>query len=261
MKLWALTAGPENDLTPVVFLHAFPMDSRMWRSQVRFVAKKRRAVAPDARGYGNSKTADEITFTVPGYADDVIETLDELGVRRAIFCGCSMGGYAMFELWRRHRGRVAGMILCDTRAEADAPPAKQKRAQQIARIREEGAGFMVDFVAENLLGKRTRDTAPDIVGEVRQWASEAPAATIAANLQGLADRTDSGDSLPAIDVPTLVIVGQEDTITPLDAASRLAREIPHARLVVIPDAGHLSPVENPTAVNAAIAAYLEETRL
>ena len=257
MKLWAQIEKPaESSSTPLVLLHAFPMDSRMWRGQVAHFSWARTVVAPDARGYGHSKMPDGAPFTMRAYADDVADTLDSLGVDKAVFGGCSMGGYAIFELWNWHRDRVAGMILCDTRAEPDAAAARENRQRQVERIEREGAAFMVDFAAENLLGDHTRQSNPQLVAEVRQWVSEAPATTIAANLEGLAARADSGPRLPTINVPTLVIVGEQDKVTPLEAAQHLVNEIQGARLAVIPNAGHLAPLENPESVNQAIGGFL-----
>jgi pimeloyl-ACP methyl ester carboxylesterase len=259
MKLWHDVIRSEREDAPAVaFLHAFPLDSRMWRAQVAHLKGRATTIVMDARGYGRSPVTDDMPFTIELYAKDAIDTLDAAGIERAVLVGCSMGGYAMFEIWRKYESRVAGMLLCDTRAEADTDETRGKRKQQIDRILREGAGFMEQFVIDNLIGPSTRERKAELVQEVRGWVREAPDAAIVHALTGLAERPDSGPTLPTIDVPVVVVVGEHDAVTPVDAARRLERDIPNARLHVISRAGHLSPLENPAAVNDALDELMAE---
>jgi 3-oxoadipate enol-lactonase len=174
-----------------------------------------------------------------------------------VFAGCSMGGYTMFELWRQAPGLIAGMVLCDTRAEPDTDESRAKRSEQIRMIRERGPDFMQYFVAQNLLSETTRTEQPGVVVRVKELVSQAPAETMVATLQALADRADSGPTLASINVPTLVVVGENDTVTPLAASERLRKDIPGAELQVIPGAGHLTPLEKPDEINALLGRFVK----
>jgi 3-oxoadipate enol-lactonase len=246
----------EPDAPTIAFLHAFPMDSRMWEHQMLYLRGRANVVTLDIRGYGQSRVAEDAPFSMSEFAGDVKETLDAAGIARCILAGCSMGGYTMFEFWRHWPDRVAGMILCDTRAEADDDAARARREAQIRRIRDEGPSFMPDFAEQNLLSPQTRAGNPDLVRQVRETAAQAPSSVLIRTIEALAARPDSGPTLPTISVPVLILVGDEDTVTPLPLAERMAREIPGAQLAKIPDAGHLSPWENPDASNRAIEEML-----
>lgn len=259
MKLACVCKGPTDGAkAPLVLLHAYPVDSRMWRHQVEHFSRDRRVAALDMRGYGGSKEYGSDPFTVAQYAADVLETCDGLGIQKAVFAGCSMGGYTIFELWRQAPGRFAAMILCDTRAEADDAQAREKRMQQINIIQQRGTGFLPGFVEDNQLSPHTREQNQELVQEVKSWATEATAGALVRTIQMLADRPDSRETLKTISVPTLVLVGEDDKVTPMSMAKVIAEGIANAKLQSIPRAGHLSPLENPKAVNAAIDALLQE---
>ncbi|MBX7245489.1 MAG: alpha/beta hydrolase [Candidatus Sumerlaeaceae bacterium] len=241
---------------PIVFLHAFPTQSAMWDSQLSGLSGLADLHAVDFRGYGKTNAPEGEPFSFGAYADDVRETLEHLGVNKAVLCGCSMGGYTMFEIWRRNPATVAGMILCDTRAEADTPEGRAKRTAQVEQIRMEGGAFMADATVQNLLCDLTRATRPQVVAKVRQWALNTPDSVYIRTLEALANRTDFTATLSTITVPTLVLVGAEDQVTPLASAQIITEGIPGSKLEIIPDAGHLSPLENPEPVNAAIRMFL-----
>lgn len=258
MKLSVHKPGRQSTEGPVVvFLHAYPLNSGMWHAQLEGLADICNPIALDFRGYGASADHDESLFSFNLYAEDVIETVRELGLEKAVFAGCSMGGYAMFALWRQAPELVQALILCDTRAEADKHQTLGKRADQMQAIRQKGPAFMQSFVAQNLLSKNTLENKPDLVHQVKDMVAATSAGTMVRTLQMLAGREDSGPTLPTITVPTLVMVGEHDQVTPLEAHQRLAREIPGAQLFVVPDAGHLSPFENPEVVNQEIAVFLK----
>lgn len=245
---------------PLVLLHAFPLNSEMWRPQLQYFGRTRLVIAPDFRGYGKSDEHDGNEWDVSTYAGDVRDTLQELKITRAVIGGCSMGGYTIFELFRQEPGLFAGMILADTRAEPDTDDGKQKRHQQIQKIQQQGTGFVPDFVVENLLGNYTRRNRPEVVEHVKSIVSNASAGTITSTLRMLATRPDSGPTLPTINIPCLVVVGEEDTVTPRENSERLVRDIPGSQLEIIPNAGHLSPLENPEGFNKAVERFLTAVR-
>ncbi|MCX7625276.1 MAG: alpha/beta hydrolase [Candidatus Sumerlaeaceae bacterium] len=244
-------------MPPIVFLHAFPLDSRMWREQVACLSKKTTVLTPNVRGFGGAKGAQECAaWSIGCFAFDVLSLIDQQGIERVILAGCSMGGYTAFEFWRRYPARVAGMILCDTRAEADSPEIRQRRRDQIERIRREGTSFLGEFVEEMLISPKTREHNPSLVRELRQWAAEAPAEAVIGVLEALAARPDSIETLPTINVPVLLIYGEDDVVTPKECGVRMLSRLPHATMEIVPDAGHLAPLENPAVVNSAIEDYL-----
>ena len=251
------TAGP--DKPTLVFIHAFPMNRRMWDAQAEGLARQANMVLVDTRGFGQSAVAadaDREGWGVELWAADVLETLEHLGVERAAFAGCSMGGYIIFELLRRVPDRVVGVALVDTRPEPDTPEAKQARAGQIGRVRAEGSGVMVDWALEKLLWETTHTSRPDVVEKVRSIASSTPAETLIGVLAALAERPDSRPVLGEIRVPATVIVGRHDVVTPPDVSQAMAAAIPGAHLVEVPAAGHLTPMENPAAVNEALGVLM-----
>ncbi len=250
------TASPVT-LPPVVFLHAFPVDTRMWRAQIQALTGRVEVITLDMRGYGQTP-ADDAPFSIQMFAQDVLETLSALvpSVGPAIFIGCSMGGYVAFEIFRQNPKAVAGLVLCDTRAEADTPETLSKRREQIDKIESEGSEFFPRLMAQNVLAPVTREKRPDLVEEVKRWMSEPAADVLTRTLEALGQRPDSTATLATTNVPTLVIVGQQDTVTPRDSAERLRDGIPNAVLVEILDAGHLSPLENPAETNQAIDEWL-----
>jgi pimeloyl-ACP methyl ester carboxylesterase len=228
----------------------------MWDPQVEALAATHRVVRFDARGFGGSGIDEVTPLTMERIADDGAFLLDQLGIERAVVGGCSMGGYAAFALLRRHRKRIAGLVLQDTRAGADTPEAKANRATLAAKVLAEGAAAAVEAFLPKLVGETSHRQRPALEAGVRERILAASPRGIANALHGLAARTDSRETLAKIAVPTLVLVGAEDVLTPPDEARAMAAAIPGARLEVIPRAGHLANLENPDAVNAALRAFL-----
>jgi 3-oxoadipate enol-lactonase len=240
---------------PLLLLHAFPLGLFMWEAQVEALSATHRVVRFDARGFGES-AAGSGPLTMERIADDGAFLLDHLGIERAVVGGCSMGGYAAFAFVRRHPQRLAGLILQDTRAGADSAEARASRATLAAKVLAEGASAAVEAFLPKLLGETTRRERLALVESVRERILGTPPQGIANALHGLAARADSRETLPTIAVPTLVLVGAEDVLTPPPEAATMAAAIPRARLDVIPAAGHLANLENPAAVNAALRAFL-----
>lgn len=239
----------------LLLLHAFPLGLFMWDAQVEALSTTHRVVRFDARGFGGS-AAGTGPLTMERIADDGAFLLDHLGIERAVVGGCSMGGYAAFAFVRRHPQRLAGLVLQDTRAGADGAEAKANRATLAAKVLAEGAGAAVEAFLPKLVGETTHRERPDVVAGLRERILAAAPRAIANALHGLAARADSRETLPAIAVPTLVLVGAEDVLTPPPEAVTMAAAIPRARLDVVPGAGHLANLESPDAVNAVLRAFL-----
>ncbi len=239
----------------LLLLHAFPLGLFMWDPQADALSRSCRVARFDARGFGGSALGSE-PFTMDRIADDAAAVLDALAAPKAVIGGCSMGGYASLAFARRHPRRLAGLVLLDTRAAADSEETKVYRTTLAARVLAEGATAAVEAFLPKLLGSTSQRTRPELVSLVQQRILAAPREAIAAALHGLAAREDSRALLGAIRVPTLVLVGEEDLLTPPSEAETLAAGIPNARLERIPNAGHLANLENPQAVNAALRSFL-----
>jgi len=240
----------------LVLIHGFPLDRRLWAAQARGFAALARVVAPDLRGHGKSEVPPG-PLTMDQHADDLVALLDHLEIRRAVVGGLSMGGYITLAFWRRHPDRVQGLILADTRAEPDSAAAQAGRTTAIAWVQQIGAAAYADEMLPRLLAPGNLSNAK-IVDAARKIMAEQPMTGIVGALGGLRDRADSRATLPTIAVPTLVIVGEADGITPPADAQAMTVLIPGARLAVIPNAGHLSPLENPRTFNTAVRAFLRE---
>ncbi len=214
-----------------------------------------RLVALDWRGFGESEITNPIS-TMELFADDVAGLMDSLGIQQAVLCGLSMGGYAAFAFLRKYSQRVSGLILADTRPGADTPEALANR-ENVARIAEtQGTGAIADLQVPRLLSEYTRQHHPEVEMHVRQMIEVATSQGIAAASRGMAQRDDSTDLLTSISCPTLVIVGEQDALTPPSAAQEYASQIPGAQLVVIQHAGHLSNLEQPEAFLQAVREFL-----
>ncbi|HWO88913.1 MAG TPA: alpha/beta fold hydrolase [Gemmatimonadales bacterium] len=250
-----LAADVRGDGPVLILVHGFPLDRTIWRHQVATLSGWRR-VAPDLRGFGFSE-APASGYSLSAYADDLVGLLDRLKVPRAVFAGLSMGGYVLFELLRRHRDRVAGLVLCDTKAEADTPDGKKGRDEMIALARERGTDAIADRMVARVLGRTTQRTQPQLVAQVREMIIRTPVAGVVGALEAMRDRPDSRELLSTITVPTLVIVGEEDELTPPAAARAMTEAIPSAAMTTIPGAGHIAPLEAPTAVSRVLAEFLE----
>jgi 3-oxoadipate enol-lactonase len=190
------------------------------------------------------------------YADELKGLLDELDVDKVVLAGLSMGGYIAFAFLRKYKERVAALVLADTRAEADPPEGIEKRTKQQEQIRNEGTAGLVDALTGALLSDATKQKRPDVQQALRE-VMDNPARSFVGELEAMKARPDSTGGLAAISVPTLIIVGEHDAVTPPDAARKLHEHIGGSRLVVIPEAGHVSNLEMPDAFNGALAEFLE----
>ncbi len=242
---------------PVIFLHAFPLNRRMWEGELLALLGegRYRLVALDWRGFGESEITNGIS-SMELFADDVAGLMDALGIQNAILCGLSMGGYAAFAFLRKYPQRVAGLILADTRPGADTPEAQANR-ENVAQIAEtQGTGAIADLQVPRLISEYTRQYHPEVEARVRQLIDEATPQGIAAASRGMAQRADSTELLGGITCPTLVIVGEQDALIPPAVTQDYASRIPGAQFAVIPQAGHLSSLEQPEAFLQAIGGFL-----
>ena len=234
-----------GDGRPVVLLHAFPLNSGQWEQQIDALSAKYRFIAPDLKGFGGSDAPeDESSYSMDDYADSVAGLLDKLGLDKVTLVGLSMGGYISFAFLRRHRRRVGALVLADTRAEADPPEGKEKRSKQQEMVRSEGTSGLIEALTGALISEVTLSGKPDVVDNLRKLMDNPPAGFVGA-LGAMKNRPDSTGDLGSIDVPTLVVVGEKDGVTPQEASEALQRGIPTAKLVVIPGVGHLSNLEAP----------------
>lgn len=228
----------------------------LWRHQVAALTNWQ-CLAPDLRGAGASGgpvAVDE--FSVGSYADDLIALLDRSRVDEAVVCGLSMGGYIAFELLRRFPDRVRAAILCNTKAVADTPAGKLGRDALAARAQEGGARVVADALLPKLLARVTQECEPAVVREVREMILRQPVGGIVGALRALRDRPDATPLLGRIRVPVLVVAGDDDQIAPAAEMEAMARAIPGAQFTLIREAGHMTPLEQPVALNEAISGFL-----
>jgi 3-oxoadipate enol-lactonase len=228
----------------------------MWRHQATAFAD-RRCIAPDLRGAGTAPAPDAASeYSMRIYAEDVMALLDGEDVKRAVFCGLSMGGYIMFELVRRFPDRIAALVLCNTKATADSAEAKLGRDALAATARQRGARTVANEMVPKLLAAETRASQSDVVREVTEMIARQPVSGIVGALRALRDRPDSTATLAEIRVPALVVAGDDDQIAPADGMKAMAGRIAGARFEMIRSAGHLTPLEQPHAFNAVLRTFL-----
>jgi 3-oxoadipate enol-lactonase len=239
----------------LVLLHAFPLNARMWEPQLALAAHDWRVLAPHLRGFDQGQT-DAPASTVDEYAGDVIDLLDALHVEDAVIGGLSMGGYTAFAIFRRAPRYVRGLILADTRSQADTPEGAAGRTRMLQLLTEKGPAAVVDEMIPKLLGATTRAERPEVADGVRALALSNPPEAIAGAIRALMTRPDSTPLLPTIHCPTLIVVGEEDSLTPPALSEEMHRAIAGSELVVVPGAGHLSSFEQPDVFNSALARLL-----
>jgi pimeloyl-ACP methyl ester carboxylesterase len=258
-SLHGLTMGydDQGDGQPIVFLHGFPHDRSLWTHQRIALSQRARCIAPDLRGFGESSTHGP--FSMDQYADDVAALLDWLEVDDVVLCGLSMGGYIAMAMWRRHPDRIRALVLCDTRATADTDAARTSRDALIAIAHTEGATAVATRQLTGMLGKASRERRPDVVAELQSMMERQPVEGMVGALEALKSRPDSRSTLASISVPTLVVVGEDDTLTPVADAQVMLNLLPRVaspRLELIAEAGHVSCLERPAAVTHALAEFL-----
>lgn len=244
----------------LVLVHAFPLGAGMWEGQLKNVPQGWRLIAPDLRGFGGSSVADPADgeLAIDDYADDVLEVMRHLEVERAVVGGCSMGGYAVMALIRRQAALASALILVDTRAGADTPEGRANRRNMLALLDREGPSGVGRDMMPKLLGKTTLSDHSEVEAIVRRLIKQQSAAALRGAIRRMMTRPDSSDVLKAVSVPTLIVVGEEDVLTPPDEARAMAALVPQARLEVLPRTGHLPSLEQPARFNATLTSFLSQ---
>ncbi len=231
----------------VVFLHAFPYSPRMWEGEVALLKTRLPVLAPHYLGLSLGKAAEK-----------VLGEMDEAGLEQAVFVGLSMGGYLVFELFRKAPERFLGTVLSSTRAGPDSEEAKRNRYALRERVLKDGVGFLPEALLPSHLGRTTQATKPEVVEKARAIILEASPEAVAETLVALAERPDSTPLLSRMQVPALVLVGEEDTLTPPEEARRMWKALPDARMLILPETGHLANLENPKAFRTTLLGFLAE---
>jgi 3-oxoadipate enol-lactonase len=239
----------------VLFVHGFPLDRTMWRHQLAGLSRWKR-VAPDLRGVGESSPGTS-EYSIGRYADDLVAVLDAVGVGQAVVCGLSMGGYVLFDLLRRYPERLRAVVLCDTRPQADSADARRNRDELAALAAEKGPDAVAERLLPGLLAPATLTDQPEVMTQCREMARRCSVVGMVGALRAMRERADSTPLLGTIAVPTLVVVGAEDRVSPPPVAQAMAEAIPGARCVIIPGAGHVAPLEQPLAVSRVLGDFLE----
>ncbi len=244
---------------PLVLLHAFPCNRSMWAHQISALTQSHqfRVVTPDFRGFGESDAPDG-PYLMETLADDVAALLDAIQIEDCALGGLSMGGYVAFAFYRRYGARVRELILADTRPQADSEEGRASREETAQLAEREGSQVIAERYLPRLLRQATLQNPTGTTARLRAMIEAATPVGLAGALRGMALRPDSTDLLPQIQCPALILVGEEDSTTPLADAQLMAERIPQARLVTIPDAAHLSNLEQPEAFNQALVAFLAE---
>jgi pimeloyl-ACP methyl ester carboxylesterase len=240
---------------PIVFLHAFPLDRSMWAPQLGALVRQGRCIAADHRGFGGSTLAPP--YSMDQYADDAIALLDSLAVGPAIVVGLSMGGYVAFALWRRHRAKVRALVLADTRAGVDSDEGRDKRRRMIDVARSRGAATVAEMQVGSMVGETTRERRPVVVETIRSMMAAAPVEGIVGAQEAMLARADSTSTLETINVPTLILVGAEDVLTPPKEAEAMHEKIRGSRLEVLDQSGHICNLEQPAAFNHVVGEFVE----
>jgi 3-oxoadipate enol-lactonase len=248
---WILGDGPV-----LVLLHPFPAHHEFWLPVAEALASRYRLILPDLRGHGESG-AGEGPATMAKHAADVVRVMDDAGVGRAPLIGVSIGGYLLFEVWRMHRGRVAALGLCNTKAPADNPEARAARLQAANDVLQRGIEPFLQSMVPRLFGKTTRETRPDLIESALRMMRQMLPEDIAQVQRGMAERPDSTDTLKTINVPTLLVTGDEDMMTGIKEAELMRQHIAGSQLRVIPKAGHYSPWEQPEEATRLLRQFLD----
>jgi 3-oxoadipate enol-lactonase len=245
---------------PLLLVHGFPLDHTMWNAQIEALSARVRVIAPDVRGFGKSPLGEvdpQRGIPMEQYADELAELLDALKITEpVVLVGFSMGGYIAWQFVRKHGDRLRALIQCDTRAVADTEEGRDGRIKMAENVGEWGSARVADMMGPKLFSARALETQPQLMAEVRRVAANTPPAAIAAAQRGMAARPDVTGMLPSIRVPTLVLVGADDAISSSDEMQKIADAIPDAEFVEIPDSGHMTTMEKPAEVNAALSGFL-----
>jgi pimeloyl-ACP methyl ester carboxylesterase len=245
---------------PVVLLHPFPSHHEFWNPVVTALESRYRLIVPDLRGHGDSEIG-EGPALMSKHARDLTRVLDAAGMGKAVFVGCSIGGYILFEFWRRFRERVTALALCDTRPQADTAEARSNRLKSAAAVLEQGTEAFLESMIPKLVGRTTASTRPDVVAGALAMMRKMSAEDISLVLRGMAERPDSVADLKTINVPTLIAIGEEDVLSTVADGELMRQNIAGSRLKVIPKAGHYAAWEQPETVGTVLRQFLDDVTL
>jgi len=251
----------EGSGKPVLLIHGYPLNSKIWEPQLQGLSNTARIIAPDLRGFGESEAVDG-KYPMDTLAHDCAKLLDELGVDGPVLVGgLSMGGYVAFAFYRLFRERTAGLILAATRPGADSAEAKANRDKSIELTRNGGAPAVASTMLPKILSPKTYDANPSLVARVRQIMEESSQTGIIGALQGMRDRSDSTLLLQQIKCPTLIFHGADDQIIPVNEAEAMQKAIAGSQLEVLPKSGHLLNMEQPEMFNSKLRDFIDRVIL
>ncbi len=245
-----------GDGPPVVLLHPFPVDHSFWMPAAQSLLTRYRVVLPDLRGHGNSGVG-EGPATMQKHAADMARVLDDADVGQAIFVGVSIGGYVLFEFWRQHRDRVIALCLCNTKAPSDSTEARNERFKSAAQVEEKGTEQFFEDMVPKVFGETSRRTRPDLIGGALQMMRRMSAEDVAMVQRGMAERPDSTGTLQTINVPTLIVTGDEDSATGVKEAELMRQNISGSQVKIIAKAGHYAAWERPREVGGVLREFLD----
>jgi 3-oxoadipate enol-lactonase len=257
MNGYTLAVEDGGQGTPVLMLHGFPMSSAAFAPIRPRVERAARLITIDLRGFGASD-APQRPYDMSSLADDVVRIADHLGLERFVLGGHSMGGYVAFRIAASQRDRLSGLILIDTRADADTAEGVERRRAAIATIAGGGRAAFLNGFLPLLVAPATRDRHPELMEQVAAIAAGIPDHVLIGCLEGMMTRPDSRGLLAGLDLPALVIHGADDAVMPPGEARALALALPRGELLEVPDAGHTPTIEQPAFVGDAIARFLTE---
>lgn len=247
--------GPD-DAPVIIFIHGFPLNKSMWNIQVEALKENFRVIAYDIRGHGNSDAGiDE--FFIELFVIDLLRLMEKLKIEKSILCGLSLGGYIALNAVLKHPDRFDGLILNDTQCIADTPEIKENRCQAIISIMKNGVEQYADEIIKHLFAPESFTKKKNVIDAVKEMIISTPKQSLCNTLHALAERKETCDLLPQINIPVLIMVGKEDKITPIAAAQQMHEKILNSKLEIIQQAGHLSNLENPTAFNTHLVKFLE----
>ena len=246
--------GPA-DARAVIFLHGFPFNRTMWRSQMQRLAGRCRVIACDLRGYGETETG-EAAFSMELFTNDLLGLMDALRIERAVLCGISLGGCIALEAAERRPERFSALILCGCRCSADTPEEQARKLAAVKAIKDEGVPNFAEALLGRLFAPKTYETAPEVVAAVRTMMLQSSPLSLERTLLAMRVREETCSKLPELRMPVLLLVGETDGVTPPENAAYMKEHFPHAHLSVIPGTGHLSNLENPDAFNAELERFI-----
>src|ERR1700716_897448 len=245
---------------PVVLLHPFACHHEFWNPVAEALDTRYRLILPVLRGHGDSEIG-EGPALMQKHAVDIARVLDAVGIGKATFVGCSIGGYILFEFWRRHSERGSALALCDTRPQGDTADARANRLTAAAAVLEQGTEPFIESMVPKLMGRTTVATRPDLVDGARTMMRRMSAEDISLVLRGMAERPDSVADLKSINVPTVIVIGEEDVLSTGADGELMRQNIADSQLKVIPKAGHYAPWEQPKLGGKVLRQFLDDVAL